>query len=82
MNPFFEEILVLIFVIIALPAMLYALERLSHKRMFSRLIIIGIYAIVFYIYIANVEKLQRGIEDNYSPYVPKFVIRLFTREGQ
>lgn len=75
-----EETIILVFVVLAVPALAYALERLTSRRIFSRKIIIAIYFIIFFIYLINIEKARRQIREDYTPIAPKFLLNMVGKD--
>jgi len=68
MDPLWEEIILLMFVVASVPAFVYALEKIKGRQVVDRRFILTLYIIIFYTHLVNVEKVHRGIEDDYDPF--------------
>ncbi len=80
MDPLWEEIIVLMFVVASVPAGVYALEKLKGRQVVDRRIILTLYVVIFYTYLMNQEKALRGIKDDYDPFfLSRTVKDLFSR---
>ena len=60
MSLLFEERLIFIFVIISIPALVYAVERLTKKRVYHRAIILLLYVMLTWFYIDKIEIYYRN----------------------
>jgi len=79
MDPLWEEIIVLMFVVVSVPACVYAIEKIKGRQVVDRRFILTIYVIIFYTHLVNVEKVRRGIEDDYDPYfLSKSIKQIFS----
>lgn len=69
MNIWLEEYVLFGFVVVAVPALNYALERVYKKRILSRWLILLIYFLIFYVFFEINERLHRN-EGQWEP--PEF----------
>jgi hypothetical protein len=56
MSEWVEEIIVLLFVMVSVPAFVYALEKLKQKRIISQWLIVLIYFLIFLVFLELIEK--------------------------
>ena len=60
MNLLAEERLIFLFVIISIPALVYAVERLTKRKVYNRVIILLLYVMLTWFYIDKVEIYYRN----------------------
>ena len=60
MNLLVEERLIFLFVIISIPALVYAVERLTKRKVYNRVIILLLYVMLTWFYIDKVEIYYRN----------------------
>ncbi|MCK5012468.1 MAG: hypothetical protein KAS66_01490 [Candidatus Omnitrophica bacterium] len=60
MNLLVEERLIFLFVVISIPALVYAVERLTKRRIYNRAIILLLYVMLTWFYIDKVEIYYRN----------------------
>ncbi|HBG60616.1 MAG: hypothetical protein A2Y03_00900 [Omnitrophica WOR_2 bacterium GWF2_38_59] len=75
-----EEIIVLLFILISVPAFVYALGKLTKRKLFNKKWIVLLYALIFYIFFMNAEKIMRNIKDDYKLIIPGFKSELLEKE--
>jgi len=56
MGLLFEEVVVFIFFLVSVPALMYALQKLSKKKLFNKTLIVLIYVILIWIFFIQLEK--------------------------
>ncbi|MBU0468702.1 MAG: hypothetical protein KKD07_07555 [Candidatus Omnitrophica bacterium] len=75
-----EEIIVLLFIIVSVPAFVYAIGKVTKKKLFNKKVVILLYAIIFYIFFMNAEKIMRSIDDDYKLLIPGLDNKLLEKE--
>lgn len=60
MSLLFEERLIFLFVLVSIPALVYAVERLTKRKVYNRAIIILLYILLTWFYIDKVEIYYRN----------------------
>ena len=80
MDLLIEEIIVLLFIIVSVPALVYALGKVTKRKLFNKRLIVLLYALIFYIFFMNIEKVMRKIKDDYKLLIPGFHNKLLEKE--
>lgn len=80
MDPLIEEIIVLLFIIVSVPALVYAFGKVTKRKLFNKRLIILLYVLIFYIFFMNMEKVMRSIKDDYKLLIPGFHNKLLEKE--
>ena len=60
MNLLVEERLIFLFVIISIPALVYAVERLTKRKVYNRVLVLLLYVVLTWFYIDKVEIYYRN----------------------
>ena len=70
---FWEEAVVLILVVLAVPALVYALEKVTRRKFNNKLVILLLYLLIFLEYLELSDRMRKGQLDE-PLWLPKSLI--------